>query len=102
VVEEELELDYKPYVVVTSTMKDVQTTAQKLGLRADLAYLWDDNQVLEGVCVCACARVCVHACVLACALACIFLCRPYARCEGGAWRKGVSVGGVEERRAWVT
>ncbi len=33
VVEEELGLDYTPHVVVTSTMKDVASTAEKLGLR---------------------------------------------------------------------
>lgn len=33
VVEEELALDYTPHVVVTSTMKDVASTAEKLGLR---------------------------------------------------------------------
>lgn len=48
VVQEELELDYTPQVVVTSTMKDVQATAQKLGLRPERSYLWDDNTVLEG------------------------------------------------------
>ena len=45
VVAEELELDYKPHVVVTSTMKDVEMTARKLGLRPQHAYLWDDNKV---------------------------------------------------------
>ena len=33
VVEEELGLDYTPHVVVTSTLKDVASTAEKLGLR---------------------------------------------------------------------
>ena len=45
VVAEELELEYKPHVVVTSTMKDVEMTARKLGLRPQHAYLWDDNKV---------------------------------------------------------
>jgi len=48
VVEEELGLDYTPNVVVTSTMKDVQSTAEKLGMRPERAFLWDDNQVLQG------------------------------------------------------
>jgi len=48
VVEEELELGYTPHVVVTSTMKDVQATAEKLGFLPQRAFLWDDNTVLEG------------------------------------------------------
>mmetsp|Transcript_16061 Transcript_16061/g.36709 ORF Transcript_16061/g.36709 Transcript_16061/m.36709 type:complete len:524 (-) Transcript_16061:71-1642(-) len=48
VIEEELELDSVPELVVTSVMKDVQGTAIKLGHRPEKCYLWDDNQVLEG------------------------------------------------------
>jgi len=48
VVQEELGLEAPPSIVVTSTLKDVQATATKLGLRPEVSYLWDDNEVMKG------------------------------------------------------
>jgi len=48
VVQEELGLEQPPTTVVCAAMKDVQATAQKLGLKPDISYLWDDNEVLKG------------------------------------------------------
>mmetsp|Transcript_54330 Transcript_54330/g.128170 ORF Transcript_54330/g.128170 Transcript_54330/m.128170 type:complete len:590 (+) Transcript_54330:138-1907(+) len=48
VIKEELNLDEVPSMVVTSTLKDVQATAKKLGLRPEVSYLWDDNEVMKG------------------------------------------------------
>jgi hypothetical protein len=48
VVQEELGLDAAPSTVVCAAMKDVQATAQKLGMKPDVSYLWDDNEVLKG------------------------------------------------------
>eukprot|EP00281_Chroomonas_sp_CCMP1168_P028977 CAMPEP_0206250210 /NCGR_PEP_ID=MMETSP0047_2-20121206/21347_1 /ASSEMBLY_ACC=CAM_ASM_000192 /TAXON_ID=195065 /ORGANISM="Chroomonas mesostigmatica_cf, Strain CCMP1168" /LENGTH=487 /DNA_ID=CAMNT_0053676037 /DNA_START=318 /DNA_END=1781 /DNA_ORIENTATION=+ len=48
VTQEKLMLEEAPDVVVTSTPKDVPSTARRLGVDGNRAYLWDDNEQLLG------------------------------------------------------